>query len=67
MQDLSRLGRDHLKVGMLIETLRQKGVRLISLSDNIDTFAEEEDFAPLRNIINEWFARRGLGMNQAGM
>ena len=56
-KDTSRLGRDHLRVGLFMETLRQKGVRLISLGDNVDTAKGEDDFLPFRNIIHEWYAR----------
>jgi len=55
--DTSRLGRDHLRVGLLIETLRQKGVRLIAIGDNVDTARGEDDFLPFRSIMNEWHAR----------
>jgi len=44
-------------VGMFMETLRQKGVRLIALGDNVDTALGEDDFLPFRNIIHEWYAR----------
>jgi hypothetical protein len=56
-KDTSRLGRDHLRVGLLIETLRQKGVRLIAIGDNVDTARGEDDFLPFRSIMNEWHAR----------
>jgi DNA invertase Pin-like site-specific DNA recombinase len=57
VKDLSRLGRDYLKVGQIMEILRQKGVRLIAINDNIDSNKGEDDFAPFRNIMNEWYAR----------
>lgn len=56
-KDTSRLGRDYLRVGLFMETLRQKGVRLIALGDNVDTAQGEDDFLPFRNIIHEWYAR----------
>jgi DNA invertase Pin-like site-specific DNA recombinase len=46
VKDLSRLGRDYLKVGQIMEILRQKGVRLIAINDNIDSNKGEDDFAP---------------------
>jgi DNA invertase Pin-like site-specific DNA recombinase len=57
VKDLSRLGRDYLKVGQIMEILRQKDVRLIAINDNIDSNKGEDDFAPFRNIMNEWYAR----------
>ena len=54
---MSRLGRDYLKVGQCMEILRQKGVRLIAINDNVDSFYREDDFTLFRNIMNEWYAR----------
>ena len=57
VKDMSRLGRDYLKVGQCMVILRQKGVRLIAINDNVDSFYREDDFTPFRNIMNEWYAR----------
>ncbi len=57
IRDLSRFGRDHLRVGLYTERLRECGVRFIALLDNVDTARGEDDFTPFRNIINEWAAR----------
>ena len=57
VKDMSRLGRDYLKVGQCMEFLRQQGVRLIAVNDNVDTFVGDDDFTPFRNIMNEWYAR----------
>lgn len=57
VKDMSRLGRDYLKVGQCMEFLRQQGVRLIAINDNVDTFMNEDDFTPFRNIMNEYYAR----------
>ena len=54
VKDMSRLGRDYLKVGQCMEILRQKGVRLIAINDNVDSFYREDDFTPFRNIMNKW-------------
>ncbi|MGI6670691.1 MAG: recombinase family protein [Christensenellales bacterium] len=56
-KDMSRLGRDHLRVGLFLEQLREQGVRLIAPGDNVDTAQGEDDFMPFRNIIAEWYAR----------
>ena len=57
VKDMSRLGRDYLKVGQIMEILRQKGVRLIAVNDNVDSENGDDDFTPFRNIMNEWYAR----------
>ena len=51
------MGRDYLKVGQYMELLRQKNVRLIAVNENVDSFREDDDFTPFRNIMNEWYAR----------
>ena len=40
-----------------MEFLRQQGVRLVAVNDNVDTFVGDDDFTPFRNIMNEWYAR----------
>ena len=57
VKDMSRLGRDYLKVGQILEILRQKGVRLIAVNDGVDSSQGDDDFIPFRNIMNEWYAR----------
>lgn len=57
VKDMSRLGRDYLKVGMYMENLRKMGVRLIAVNDGVDSFNDDDDFIPFRNIMNEWYAR----------
>ncbi len=37
VKDMSRMGRDYLKVGQVMEILRQRGVRLIAINDNVET------------------------------
>ena len=51
IKDMSRLGRDYLKVGMYMETMRKMGVRLIAVNDGVDSFSGEDDFTPFRNIM----------------
>ena len=57
IKDMSRLGRDYLKVGQVIEILRQRGVRLIAINDGVDSLKGDDDFTPFRNIMNEFYAR----------
>jgi len=56
-KDMSRLGRDYLRVELLLEKFRDRGVRFIAVNDNVDTDKGLDDFTPFRNIINEWVAR----------
>ncbi len=51
IKDMSRLGRDYLKVGQVMEILRQRGVRLIAINDGVDSLKGDDDFTPFRNIM----------------
>ena len=51
IKDMSRLGRDYLKVGQVMEVLRQRGVRLIAINDGVDSLKGDDDFTPFRNIM----------------
>ena len=58
VKDMSRLGRNYLQVGMYTEMIfPQKGVRFIAINDGVDSVQGDNDFAPLRNIFNEWLVR----------
>ncbi|MFQ7203631.1 DUF4368 domain-containing protein [Waltera sp.] len=57
IKDMSRLGRDYLRVGQVMEVLRQRGVRLIAINDGVDSLKGDDDFTPFRNIMNEFYAR----------
>ena len=57
IKDMSRLGRDYLKVGQVMEILRQRSVRLIAINDGVDSLKGDDDFTPFRNIMNEFYAR----------
>lgn len=59
VKDMSRLGRDYLKVGFYTEiTFPEAGVRFIAVNDGVDSdIAVENDFTPFRNIMNEWYAK----------
>ena len=58
VKDMSRLGRNYLQVGMYTEMIfPQKGGRFIAINDGVDSAQGENDFAPLRNIFNEWLVR----------
>lgn len=58
VKDLSRLGRDYLKVGYYTEEyFPQHDVRLVAVSDGVDSDEGENEFTPFRNIMNEWYAK----------
>lgn len=57
-KDLSRLGRDYLKTGELIEMIfPDYDVRYIAISDGVDTFKSENELMAFKNIFNDWYAR----------
>ncbi len=57
-KDLSRLGRNYLQTGHLIEDFfPRNGVRYIAMNDGIDTLRENNDIAPFKNILNEMYSK----------
>ena len=59
VKDLSRFGRDYLKVGFYTEIMfPEKGVRFIAINNSVDSANPmENDFTPFLNIMNEWYAK----------
>lgn len=58
VKDMSRFGRDYLKVGYYTEVVfPYRGVRFIAINDNVDSYNGTDDFLPFKNILNEWYAR----------
>ena len=59
VKDMSRFGRDYLKVGYYTEVyFVEKNVHFIAINDGVDNHSEtDSDFTPFRNIINEWYAK----------
>ena len=59
VKDMSRLGRDYLKVGYYSEVyFNEADVHFIAINDGVDNqFETDSDFTPFRNIINEWYAK----------
>ena len=58
VKDMSRLGRNYIEVGRLTEDFfPQHDIRLVAISDGIDTNEGEDEMAPIRNVMNEWYAR----------
>ena len=58
VKDLSRLGRNYIEVGKLTEEFFPlHDVRLIAVSDGVDSDEGDNEFTPFRNIMNEWYAK----------
>lgn len=58
VKDLSRLGRNYLEVGRYTEVIfPEYKVRFIAITDGVDSAVGENEFAPFKNIINEWYAK----------
>ena len=58
VKDLSRLGRNYIQVGRLTEEFfPEHNIRLVAVSDNVDTAEGENEMTPIRNLFNEWYSR----------
>ena len=59
VKDMSRLGRDYLKVGYYTEMIfPEADVRFIAINNGVDSASQQDsDFTPFLNIINEWYAK----------
>lgn len=58
VKDMSRLGRDYLKVGYYTEIFFvEKDVRYIAINDGVDSAKGENDFTPFRNLFNDFYTR----------
>lgn len=58
VKDMSRLGRNYIEVGKLTEEFfPENDIRLVAVSDNVDTAEGENELTPIRNLFNEWYAR----------
>lgn len=58
VKDMSRLGRNYIEVGRLTEEFfPEHNIRLVAISDGIDTDEGENELVPIRNLFNEWYAR----------
>ena len=67
-KDLSRLGRDHLKVGHFTEIyFPMKNVRYIAVNDGVDTANKNNDIAALKNVMNEFYSRDNSRKNRSSI
>ena len=58
VKDLSRLGRNYIEVGKLTEEFFPlHDIRLVAVSDGVDSDEREDDFTPFKNIMNEYYAK----------
>ena len=58
VKDMSRLGRNHIEVGQLVEIVfPMRNVRLIAVNEGFDSANGEDDFTPFRNVINEFYLK----------
>lgn len=58
-KDLSRFGRDYIKVGLYTEFIfPDKDIHFIAVNDDVDSNVQKDnDLAPFKNLFNEWYAR----------
>jgi DNA invertase Pin-like site-specific DNA recombinase len=58
VKDMSRLGRNYIEVGRLTEEyFPEHEIRLVAISDGVDSDEGENELTPIRNLFNEWYAR----------
>lgn len=58
VKDMSRFGRDYLKVGYYTEVMfAEHNVHFIAVNDGVDSELESNDFTPIRNLFNEFYAK----------
>jgi DNA invertase Pin-like site-specific DNA recombinase len=57
VKTMDRMGRDYLRMGLYREMFKERGIRLIAVSEGFDSFTSEDDFTPFKEIMAEWFAR----------
>ena len=58
VKDMSRIGRDYLKVGYYTESFfAERDIRYIAINDGVDSDKGDNDFTPFRNLFNDFYAR----------
>ena len=59
VKDMSRFGRDYIRVGLFMETFLDMDVRLVAIYDGVDSARGIDEMTPFRNVMNELYARDG--------
>ena len=58
VKDMSRMGRDYLKVGYYTESFfAERDIRYIAINDGVDSDKGDNEFIPFRNLFNDFYAR----------
>ena len=58
VKDMSRMGRDYLKVGYYTESFfAERDIRYIAINDGVDSDKGDNEFTPFRNLFNDFYAR----------
>lgn len=58
VKDISRLGRHRTQTALFIDYLRERGVRVLSATEELDTFREEDDMLiGVRGLMNDYYAK----------
>ncbi|MDR1061368.1 MAG: DUF4368 domain-containing protein [Clostridiales bacterium] len=57
VKTMDRMGRDYLRMGLYREMFKERGIRLVAVSEGFDSFTSEDDFTPFKEIISEYYAR----------
>lgn len=58
VKDMSRMGRDYLKVGYYTESFfAERDIRHTAINDGVDSDKGDNDFTPFRNLFNDFYAR----------
>lgn len=58
VKDMSRMGRDYLKVGYYTESFfAERDIRYIAINDGVDSGKGDNEFTPFRNLFNDFYAR----------
>lgn len=68
VKDLSRLGRHRTQTALFIDYLRQKNIRVLSATEGIDTFNENDDLIiGFKGLVNDFYARDGSRRVRTGI
>lgn len=58
VKDLSRLGRHKTQTALFIDYLRQQGIAVLSVTENLNTLLDEDDLTiGVRGLMNDYYAK----------